>query len=225
MILSPALTFPNHICDDTVKQHTEKPPVKPQNTDASSTIICHTRNPTLAHPPCFCLVFSPTYISLCLLLFGKWLLLSWVTGHNQAKHISLKARRATLMVRLGLERREEPKRSSHCVNVSPRECHSCPRPLLARPCPSSTHSAPPRTHPATSALSCSFISCNMVNIGRDIQRLAPVHRHPPDWVCLSLCHPSAYVSWHNMLFRLPTVPTLWFKTKYQFIPIMTKEYH
>lgn len=151
----------------------------------------------MAHPPCFCLVFSPTYISLCLLLFAKWLPLSWVTGQNQAKHISLKARRATLMVRLGLERREEPKRSSHCVSVSPRECHSCPRPLMARPCPcSSTHSAPPRTHPATTAQSCSLISCNMVNISRDIQCLAPALRQasPLGRVCLSLCHPSAHVS-------------------------------
>lgn len=68
------------------------------------------RNPTLAHPPCFDLVFSPTYSSLCLLFFGKWLLLSWVTGHNQAKHMSLKARRATLMVML--EQKEESRCSS-----------------------------------------------------------------------------------------------------------------
>ncbi len=186
-------------------------------------IIQHMRNHTWAYPPCFCLVFSP--VSLCLLLFGKWLLLSWVTGHNQAKHISLKARRATLMVKLGLEWRGEPSRSSHRVTVLPRECHSCPPPLLARPCPSTTHAAPPRLHRATSALSRAFISCNMANIGWDIQCLAPVLRHPPGWVCLSLFHPSAYVSWHNMLLWLPTVPTLWFKTKYQFIPIMTKEYH
>lgn len=118
----------------------------------------------MAHPPCFCLVFSPTYSSLCLLLFGKLLLLSCVTGHNQAKHISLKARRTTLMIKLGLERREEPKCSSLCVSVSPRECHGCPRPLLASPCPSSTHYAPPCIHSATSSLSCSFISCNMMNI-------------------------------------------------------------
>ncbi|KAK5887593.1 hypothetical protein CesoFtcFv8_016184 [Champsocephalus esox] len=70
--------------------------------------------------------------SLCLLFFAGWLLL-WVRGHSQAKHISLKARRASLMVRLVLERREEPKRSSRCVSVSPRECHSCPCPLLALP--------------------------------------------------------------------------------------------
>lgn len=157
------------------------------NSRSSSTSICHMRNPTLAHPPCFCLVFSPTYSSLCLLLFGKLLPLSWVTGHSQAKHISLKARRAPLMVKLELERREESKCSSHCVSVRPRECHSCPCPLVTRPCPSSsTHSAPPQTHPATSALSCSFISCDMVNISR----LAPLHGHPPRWVYLPLCHPS-----------------------------------
>lgn len=137
------------------------------------------RNPTLAHPPCFCLAFSPTYMSLCLLLLGKWLLLSWVTGHSQAKHISRRARRATLMVKLVLERREEPRRSPHCVSVLPRECHSCPCPLLVRPCPSGTHSAPPRTHPATPALSCSLVSSNMTNISRDIQCRAPVRRHPP----------------------------------------------
>lgn len=165
------------------------------------------------------------YSSLCLLLFGKLLLLSWVTGHNQAKHISLKARRATLMVKMGLERWEELKCPSHCVSVSPRECHSCPRPLLTCPCPSSAHSAPPRMHSSTSALSCFLISCDMVNISRNIQCLAPVHRLSSGWIFLSLCHPSAYVSWHNMLLRLHTVPTLWFKTKYQFIPIMTKEYH
>lgn len=90
----------------------------------------HLRNATFAHPPCFCLAFSPTYSSLFLLLFGKWLLLSWVTGHNQAKHISLKARKATLMVKLGLQRQEEPRCPSHFVRVSPSQCHSCPRPLL-----------------------------------------------------------------------------------------------
>lgn len=72
----------------------------------------------LAHPPCFGLVVSPTYCSLCLLLFGKWLLLSWVTGQNQAMHISLNARRTTLMVELELSGWEESKRSSrtrHCT--------------------------------------------------------------------------------------------------------------
>lgn len=56
----------------------------------------------LAHPPCIGLVVSPACCSLCLLLFGKWLLLSWVTGQNQAMHISLSARRTTLMVELEL---------------------------------------------------------------------------------------------------------------------------
>lgn len=71
-----------------------------------------------SHPPCFGLVVSPTYCSLCLLLFGKWLLLSWVTGQNQAMHISLKARRTTLMVELEQSGWEESKRSSrtrHCL--------------------------------------------------------------------------------------------------------------
>ena len=131
-------------------------------------------SPTCAHPPCFCLVFSPTYTSLCLLLFGKWLPWSRVMGHNQAKHISLRPRRATLMVKLGLERREEPARSSHCVSVWPRECHSCPRPLLVRPCPSSTHAHTQLLlhYPALSSPVTWYI-------GRDIHRLAPVHRHPP----------------------------------------------
>lgn len=73
----------------------------------------------LAHPPCFGLLVSPTYCSLCLLLFGKWLLLSWVTGQNQAMHISLKARRTTLMAELELSGWEESKRSSrirHCLD-------------------------------------------------------------------------------------------------------------
>lgn len=74
---------------------------------------------TLAHPPCFGLVVSPAYCSLCLLLFGKWLLLSWVTGQNQAMHISLNARRTTLMVELELSGWEESKRSPrirHCLD-------------------------------------------------------------------------------------------------------------
>lgn len=159
------------------------------------------------------------YCSLCLLLLGKWLLLSCVTGHNQAKHISRKARRATLMVKLELERREESKCSSHRVRVWPRECLCCPSPLVARPCPSgSPHSAPPHTHPATPALSCLLISCNMVSISRS----AALHRYPLRSSLLATV-PSlaAYISRH-MLLRLST---LWFKTKYQFIPIMTKEYH
>lgn len=159
------------------------------NSGSSSTSICHIWSSTSAHPPCFCLTFSPTYSSLCLLLFGKWLLLRWVTGHNHAKHISLNARRATLMVKLELERWEESKCSSHCVSAWPKECHSRPCPLLARPCPSSSlHSAP-----VTSALSCS-LSSNMVNISC----LAPVHRHPPSCVCSLLCHPCDYVSWHML---------------------------
>lgn len=72
----------------------------------------------LAHPPCFGLVVSPTFCSLCLLLFGKWLLLSWVTGQNQAMHISLNARRTTLMVELELSGWEESKRSPHRMRHS-----------------------------------------------------------------------------------------------------------
>lgn len=157
----------------------------------------------LAHPPCFGLVVSPTYCSLCLLLFGKWLLLSWVTGQNQAMHISLNARRTTLMVELKLSGWEESKRSSRM-----RHCLDQGKPQLT---PSSTGtSITIQKHS-----SCPAILLHLLHHGY----LAPVHKPP----CVSLLTtaPSALLtSADTCCSESPP-----FDLKYQFIPIMTKEYH
>jgi len=83
------------------------------------------------------------------------------------------------MVEQELEIQEEPKRPSHFVSVLPKECHSCPGPLLTHPCRTSSHSVMPCKHQATSVLSRALISHNTVSISADIQRLAPMLGHPP----------------------------------------------
>ncbi|MEQ2183843.1 hypothetical protein GOODEAATRI_002120 [Goodea atripinnis] len=125
---------------------------------------------------------------------------------NQAKTISLKARRASLMIEQGLQMQEEPKCPSQFVSVSPR--HSCPSLLVARPCPRCTHSVLPGKHQVTSASSFTIMSHNMANISGDIQQFSARAR-ASSWLSLPVTVPSLClcVLTQHVAPTPPAVPT------------------
>lgn len=153
---------------------------------------------SLAYPPCFCFALSPRYSSLCLLLIGKWLVLSCVTGHRPAKHMSLKASRTTLMVSLGLGEMRGP-----WAFLPPRQCVSQGMPLLPLSSTdtsmSRSHILHCRAHTSSFLLDPALSSPRIWRTSVDCPVLSCSVQAFPGSVLLSVCHARAYVSWHNML--------------------------